>query len=113
MRAHRRHNGQVAPQEGTIMSQAANTAVPSSDTQRDRYGMLLVIAAFALLGVVFGVAMTQFTSASDVAAVVGSVGTVVGTIVGAYFGVHAGSAGREAAEAGRVRAEHKANLALA
>jgi hypothetical protein len=65
------------------------------------------------LGVVFGVAMTQFSSASDVAAVVGSVGTVIGTIIGAYFGVHAGSSGRQAAETGRAKAEHVARMALA
>jgi len=57
--------------------------------------------------------VTRFTSASDVAAVVGSVGTVTGTIVGAFFGVHAGSSGRAAAEAGRVKAEHAARLTLA
>jgi hypothetical protein len=29
--------------------------------------------------------------------------TVIGTITGAYFGVHAGSSGRQSAEAGRAR----------
>jgi hypothetical protein len=67
---------------------------------RIRYGAWLIVAAFALLGVVFGVAVSQFSTASDVTAVVGSVTTVVGTIIGAFFGVQAGAAGKEAAEAG-------------
>jgi phage-related minor tail protein len=100
---------------------AADHQVPSPpqkpaanpEVTRDRYGALLIGGAFVLLGVVFGVAMAQFTSASDVAAVVGSVGTVVGTIIGAYFGVHAGSSGRQAAEAGRAKAEKVARVALA
>ena len=72
---------------------------------RIRYGAWLIAAAFALLGVVFGVAVSQFSTASDVTAVVGSVTTVVGTIIGAFFGVQAGAAGKEAAEAGRAKAE--------
>ena len=80
---------------------------PSTDPElaRDRYGVWLVVAAFALLGIVFGIAIFHFKTASDVAAVVGSVGTVVGTIVGAFFGVHAGASGRQTAEAGRQAAE--------
>jgi hypothetical protein len=58
-----------------------------------------------LLGIVFGVAVSDFSTASDVTAVVGSVTTVVGTIIGAFFGVQAGAAGKEAAEAGRTKAE--------
>jgi hypothetical protein len=72
---------------------------------RIRYGAWLIVAAFALLGVVVGVAVSQFSTASDVTAVVGSVTTVVGTIIGAFFGVQAGAAGKEAAEAGRTKAE--------
>jgi hypothetical protein len=72
----------------------------ATDT-RVRYGVWLVGAAFVLLGVVFGIAASQFTAASDVAAAVGSVATVIGTIVGAFFGVQVGSSGKEAAEAGR------------
>ena len=80
-------------------------AAPNVDLARIRYGAGLIVAAFALLGVVFGVAVSQFSTASDVTAVVGSVTTVVGTIIGAFFGVQAGAAGKEAAEAGRARAE--------
>jgi hypothetical protein len=65
---------------------------------RIRYGAGLIVAAFALLGVVVGVAVSQFSTASDVTAVVGSVTTVVGTVIGAFFGVQAGAAGKEAAE---------------
>ena len=72
---------------------------------RIRYGAGLIVAAFALLGVVVGVAVSQFSTASDVTAVVGSVTTVVGTVIGAFFGVQAGAAGKEAAEAGRAKAE--------
>ena len=89
------------------------TPSASSEDVRDRYGLILAVAAFVLLGVVFGVAMSQFTKASDVAAVVGSAGAIIGTIVGAFFGVHAASAGRAAAEAGRAKAEHNTHLALA
>jgi hypothetical protein len=78
---------------------------PSVDMARIRYGAWLIVAAFALLGVVVGVAVSQFSTASDVTAVVGSVTTVVGTIIGAFFGVQAGAAGKEAAEAGRTKAE--------
>jgi hypothetical protein len=78
---------------------------PSVDMARIRYGAWLIVAAFALLGVVVGVAVSQFSTASDVTAVVGSVTTVVGTIIGAFFGVQAGAAGKEAAEAGRAKAE--------
>ena len=78
---------------------------PSVDMARIRYGAGLIVAAFALLGVVVGVAVSQFSTASDVTAVVGSVTTVVGTIIGAFFGVQAGASGKEAAEAGRANAE--------
>jgi hypothetical protein len=78
---------------------------PSVDMARIRYGACLIVAAFALLGVVVGVAVSQFSTASDVTAVVGSVTTVVGTIIGAFFGVQAGASGKEAAEAGRANAE--------
>jgi phage tail tape-measure protein len=66
-----------------------------------------------LLGVVFGVAVSRFTAAADVTAVVGSVATVVGTIVGAFFGIQVGSSGKEAVEAGRANAESTARKALA
>ena len=51
--------------------------------------------------------------AADVTAVVGSVATVIGTIMGAFFGVQVGSQGKEAAEAGRAKAESVTRKALA
>jgi hypothetical protein len=86
---------------------------PSVDLTRVRYGAGLVVAAFVLLGVIFGIAMAKFSVPADVATVVGSVATGVGTIVGAYFGVQVGSSGKEAAEAGRAQAERAARIALA
>ena len=102
----------AAPASVTAQNPAQNPAeapvqkpAPSVDMARIRYGAWLIVAAFALLGVVVGVAVSQFSTASDVTAVVGSVTTVVGTIIGAFFGVQAGAAGKEAAEAGRTKAE--------
>jgi hypothetical protein len=82
---------------------------------RMRYGAVLLLAAFALLGVVLGVAMTQFSAAADVVAVVGSVTTFVGTIFGAHFGSQAGTPSREATEASRAqlaKTEHALRVAL-
>jgi len=83
-----------------------------ADLTRIRYGVWLIGAAFVLVGTVFGVAVWQFTAASDVVAVVGSVTTIIGTLVGGFFGAHLGSAGKEAAEAGRTQAERTARIAL-
>ena len=109
----------AAPASVTAQNPAQNPAeapvqkaAPSVDMARIRYGAWLIVAAFALLGVVFGIAVSQFSTASDVTAVVGSVTTVVGTIIGAFFGVQIGSAGKEAAENGRAHAERAARLAL-
>jgi hypothetical protein len=69
-----------------------------------------------MVGVIAGagpMAVTRFTGAADVTAVVGSVAAVIGTIVGAFFGVQAGSSGKETAEAGRAQAENAARTALA
>jgi Na+/H+-dicarboxylate symporter len=52
-------------------------------------------------------------AAADVTVVVGSVAAVTGMIVGAFFGVQVGSSGKEAAEAGRAKAESTARKALA
>jgi hypothetical protein len=83
------------------------------DLARIKYGAGLILAAFILLALVFAFAVWQFDTAQDVSAAVGVVAGVVGTIIGAFFGVQAGSAGREAAEAGRARAEDAARTALA
>ena len=96
----------------TISPSADEKAAPNVDMARVNYGAWIVGAAFVLLGVVFGIAVSQFTTAVDVTAVVGSVATVVGTIIGAFFGVQVGSSGKEAADAGRNRAERAARMAL-
>jgi hypothetical protein len=85
----------------------------STDLARIRYGIVLILAAFALLGVVFGVAITHFSAAADVVAVVGSVTTFVGTIFGAHLGAQAGASSKEAAEAGRAKTENALRVALA
>jgi len=91
---------------------AGNGQVAAVDLARIRYGACLIGAAFVLLGVVFGVAIMHFKTATDVVAVVGSVATVVGTIVAAFFGIQAASSSKAAAEAGRAHAEQTARLAL-
>ena len=87
-------------------------ATGSADMARIKYGACLIVAAFLLLGIVFGIAVWRYPTASDVAAVIGTLATVTGTILGAFFGAQAGSAGKEAAEAGRRRAERTAQMAL-
>jgi len=101
----------IHPDQAINPAPAANPA-PNADLVRIKYGAWLIAAAFLLLGVVFGLAIWQFSAAADVTAVVGSVTTVVGTIIGAFFGVQIGSAGKEAAETGRAHAERAARLAL-
>jgi hypothetical protein len=88
------------------------TGRPRADLTRIRYGAWLIAAAFLLLGSVFWVAVSRYPSASDVAAVVGTLPTVTGTILGAFFGAQVGSAGKDAAEAGRRKAERTAQMAL-
>lgn len=87
-------------------------AVPTVDMIRVKYGACLIGAAFILLALVFGIAVSRFTSAADVAAVVASVATVVGTIIGAFFGIQIGTSGKEAAEAHREQAEKVTRAAL-
>jgi hypothetical protein len=84
----------------------------TADLTRIKYGAWLIAAAFLLLGTVFGVAVSRYRSAADVAAVVGTLATVTGTILGAFFGAQVGSAGKDAAEAGRRKAERTAQMAL-
>lgn len=93
-------------------SNAINAQSASTELARIRYGAYLIGAAFVLLGIVFGVAVTQFTSAPDVVAVVGSMATVVGTIVAAFFGIQAASSGKAASDARRGEAERAARMAL-
>ncbi len=95
-----------------FMPSAGQAEAASAVLTRIRYGVWLIGAAFVLVGTVFGVAVWQFTAASDVVAIVGSVTTITGTLVGGFFGAHLGSAGKEAAEAGRTQAERAARVAL-
>jgi hypothetical protein len=100
----------AADPAGTI---ADGGSTPSADVLRLKFGALIIMSAFALLGVVFAVAIAHFSTAADVTAVIGSVATVVGTIIGAYFGVQVGSHGKEAATAARDAAEKTTKAALA
>jgi hypothetical protein len=103
----------ATPEESqAIHLSPAQKPAPNVDMARVRYGAWLVGAAFVVLAVVFGVAVSQFTTAADVTATVGSVATVIGTIIGAFFGVQVGSSGKESAEAGRNNAERAARMAL-
>jgi hypothetical protein len=69
-----------------------------SSADRWRYGIIaVVVGVFAILGA-FALALTQFKTSTDIAAVLGVVITPIATIVAAYFGVQAGSAGKEKAE---------------
>ncbi len=102
----------TAHPEQVMYSAPVARPAPSADLVRIKYGAWLIGAAFVLLGLVFGIAIWQFSTAADVTAVVGSVTTVVGTIIGAFFGVQVGSSGKEAAENGRAHAERAARLAL-
>ena len=110
--------GIIAPPPGQL---AATDAVradgdaggESPDVLRLKFGALIIVAAFVLLGVVFAASIAHFSSAADVTAVVGSVATVVGTIIGAYFGVQVGAHGKEAATAARDKAEKTTQAALA
>lgn len=90
---------------------AGQISAQNVEMMRVKYGAWLVGAAFVLLGVVLGIAVSRFNTAADVAAVVGSVATVIGTIIGAFFGVQVGSSGKEAAEARGNAAEAKSNQA--
>jgi hypothetical protein len=102
-----------AESPGTGAGGADGRGTPSPDVLRLKFGALIILAAFALLGLVFAVAITHFSTGADVTAVVGSVATVVGTIIGAYLGVQVGSHGRDAATAARDRAEQTTRAALA
>ena len=98
-----------------VLGKPTNNAIngpAGAELARIKYGAALIGAAFVLLGIVFGVAVSRFTKAPDVVALVGSVATVVGTIVAAFFGIQAASSGRAAADAGRAQAEHAARMAL-
>lgn len=87
---------------------AENTTAVQADYLRIKYGFWIVVIGLTIVAAVFLVAITKWTAASDVTAVVGSVTGMVGTIIGAFFGVQVGSAGKEKAESDRKVAEDKA-----
>jgi hypothetical protein len=63
------------------------------------WGAVVIIAGLAVVVGVFLGALTHFTDAKDVTAVVGVITGVVGTIVTAFFGIHAtASAGSDATQ---------------
>jgi len=82
------------------------------DLVRIRYGFYVVLLGIVALVVIYVVAIWQWTTASDIAAVVGSAGGVIGTIVGAFFGVHIGAVGKERAEEQRDTANSKLQALL-
>lgn len=78
-----------------------------ADQLRIKYGFWVVIVGLVVIVLVLVLAMTRWTAASDVTAVVGSVMGVVGTVVGAFFGIQVGSTGKEKAEADKAKAENE------
>jgi hypothetical protein len=106
------HEQAEEPTQAAGLAASAEGAMAQADLTRIRYGAWLIGAAFVLLGAAFCVAVQRYATASDVVAVVGSVGSVAGTILGAFFGAQVGSAGKEAAEVRRAHAERTARLAL-
>jgi hypothetical protein len=90
-----------------VKQTGANQA-DQADLLRIKYGFWVVIVGFVLVGIIAVAAVSKWTAAGDVTAVIGSVTGVVGTVVGAFFGVHIGSAGKEKAEAARDQASDKA-----
>jgi hypothetical protein len=85
-----------------------NQTASQVDQMRVKYGFWIVVLGLCLVAGAFFAAIAKWTTASEVAAAVGSVTGVVGTIIGAFFGVQVGSAGKEKAETARNVAEAKA-----
>lgn len=79
-----------------------------ADLMRIKYGLWVVMAGFFVVLLVYGIAVWNWKTASDIATVTGSVTGVVGTIVGAFFGVQVGASGKEKAEEERNRAQERA-----
>jgi hypothetical protein len=100
---------EVKPPAATV----AQTALPSTDLARIKYGAWLIGGAFVLMAAMFIAAVVRFPTALDVTAIFGAVTGVIGTIIGAFFGVQAGSSGTETAENARSQAQKIASAALA
>jgi hypothetical protein len=77
------------------------------DSSRYLYGLVVVLAGFAVVLVVFILSNNKWSESKDVTAAVGAVTGVVGTLAGAFFGVHVGAAGKDRAEAERDAAQNK------
>jgi hypothetical protein len=82
------------------------------DLARIKYGFWVVLLGIGALVFIYVVAFLRWTTASDIAALVGSAGGVIGTIVGAFFGVHTGAVGKERAEEQRDTANSKLQALL-
>jgi hypothetical protein len=82
------------------------------DVMRMKYALWVVIVGILAVVFVSVFAMTRWTTATDVAAVISAGAAVIGTIVGGYFGVQAGAAGKEKAEELRDRAQEQVRVLL-
>jgi hypothetical protein len=87
------------------MSTDNQSSRPAPSTRNEFYALVAVLAGLLTVVAIYTTAILRWTTAQDVAAVVGGAGSIVGTIVGAYFGLQVGSAGRAQAETQRERAE--------
>jgi hypothetical protein len=78
------------------------------DELRIKYGFWIVVIGLLVIGTVFGISVSKWAAAADVATAAGPVTSVIGTLVGAFFGVQIGAAGKDKAEQERSKAEEKA-----
>ncbi len=85
----------------------ADNQAPHSDSINSLYGLIIVMAGFAVVLATFILSLYKWSESKDVTAAVGSVTGVVGTLAGAFFGVHVGAAGKDRAEAQRDAAQNK------
>jgi phage tail tape-measure protein len=68
------------------------------DELRIKYGFWIVVIGLLVIGAVFGLSVSKWAAAADVATAAGPVTSVIGTLVGAFFGVQLGAAGKDKAE---------------
>ena len=78
-----------------------------NDGLRTWLGFLLALAGLVLVGIVFWITSNKFSTATDIAAVVGAVTGVVGTIVAAFFGINAAASSSDKAQANARDAQAK------
>lgn len=84
----------------------------AADQLRIRYGRDVVLAGLVVLILTLSVAVWRWSTAQDVALILGTITGTVGTIVGAFFGINVGAAGKEKAEDARSTAEDKKDKAV-